>query len=87
MKRPVLLGILFVVAVLAVIIYSSMNLARYRYEVCMQYEGRTSCKTASGATADFAKQTAITGACAEIASGVTGTVACGQSTPIRVTEK
>ncbi len=59
MKKPVLFGILFVVLVLGVIIYSSMNLATHRVEVCVEFNGRTNCKTAAGATVEFAEHTAV----------------------------
>jgi len=48
-----------------VIIYSTMNLSRYRVEVCMQFNGRTSCRTTSGSTEEFALRTAMQNACAE----------------------
>jgi hypothetical protein len=80
MKKPVLLGVLFLAIVLGVIVYSSMNMSGFRVEVCMEYKGRTSCRTASGAQEDFALRTAISNACGEIASGVTDTIGC-QSTP------
>jgi len=44
MKKPVLFGILFVLIVLGVIVYSSFNLAKYRVEVCVTFNGRTNCK-------------------------------------------
>jgi len=84
-KKPVLLGILFVVIVLGVLIYSSMNLAQHRVEVCMNFNGRTSCRTAAGSTQDAALQTAISNACADIASGVTDTIACGNTQPAKET--
>jgi hypothetical protein len=85
MKKPVLAGIIFVLIVLGVIIYSSMNLAKVRVEVCMQFNGKTNCKTASAATEEFAIQAAITNACGEIAFGVTETVACGRTSPAKIT--
>jgi hypothetical protein len=85
MKRPILVGILMVAAILAVIIYSSLNLAAYRVEVCMAFNGRTNCRTASGSTEDFALRSARTNACAAIASGVTETIACESATPAKVT--
>ncbi len=87
MKKPVIIGILFFLAIVAVIIYSTMNLSRYRVEVCMQFNGRTSCRTTSGSTEDFALRTAMQNACAEIASGVTDSIACEHSQPVRVTWK
>jgi len=85
MKKPVLWGILFVAIVLGVIVYSSMNLAAFKYEVCMQFNGITNCKTASGSTEEFAERAATTNACAEIASGVTDSMNCERSTPVKVT--
>jgi hypothetical protein len=85
MKKPVILGIVFVVIFLGVIIYSSMNLSGYRVEVCMNFGGRTNCRTASGSTEEFARRTATTNACAEIASGVTDSIACEQTVPAKVT--
>jgi len=87
MKKPVLLGILFFAIVLAVIIYSTMNLARQRVEVCMQFNGNTACRTAAGSTKEFALRTATSNACAQISSGVTDSIACERSEPVKVTWK
>lgn len=87
MKKPVLIGIIFVAAVLAVLIYSTMNLAQQRVEVCVQYQGRSACRTAKGSTKDFALRTATSNACAQIASGVTDSTACERSEPVSVTWK
>ena len=85
MKKPVVVGIAIVAVILGIIVYSSMNLARYRVEVCMAYNGQTNCRTASGSTEDFALRSARTNACAAIASGVTDTIGCEGSTPANVT--
>ena len=85
MKKPVLWGIVFVVIVLGVIVYSSFNLAKHRLEVCITFNGRTNCKTASAVSEEFAQQTATTNACGEIAFGVTETVACEHTAPTKVT--
>jgi hypothetical protein len=68
-----------------VIIYSSLNLAKHRVEVCINFNGRTNCKTASAATEEFAMQAAVTNACGEIAFGVTDTVNCEHTPPVKVT--
>ena len=54
MKKPVLFGVIFVLIVLGVIVYSTLTLAKHRVEVCMQFNGRTNCKTASATTEEFA---------------------------------
>jgi hypothetical protein len=83
-KKAALIGIVFVLVVIAAIYYSTANLAAHRVEVCMEFKGLTSCRTASGSTEQFALRTAITNACATISSGVTDSIACDQSTPKKV---
>ena len=85
MKKPVVAGIIFVLIVLGVIVYSSFNLAKHRLEVCITFNGKTNCKTASAVREEFALQTAVTNACGEIAFGVTETVACEHTPPAKVT--
>ena len=84
-KKPVLIGVVFLLAVLGVLIYSSMNLAQHRVEVCMTFNGQTSCRTAAGATQETALRTAIDNACAGIASGVTDSIACSNTQPSKET--
>jgi len=85
MKKPVLYGIIFVLIVLGVIVYSSFNLANHRVEVCITFNGRTNCKIASAVSEEFAIQTATANACGEIAFGVTDTVNCEHTPPTKVT--
>ena len=85
MRKPVLAGVIFVLLVLGVIIYSSFNLAKYRLEVCVNFNGKTNCKTASAVSEEFAQQTATANAFGEFAFGVTETVACQHSVPAKIT--
>lgn len=84
MRKPVIAGIIFIAVVLGVIVYSSMNLAQHKVRVCMQFNGRTNCGTASGAKQDYALRAATSNACALIASGVGDTMACERATPVSV---
>jgi hypothetical protein len=54
---------------------------RHRVEVCMEFRGRTACRTAAGPTQEEAVRTAADAACALIASGMTDTIQCGRSQP------
>jgi hypothetical protein len=84
-KKPVLVGIFIVAVILGVIVYSSLNLARYRVEVCVAYNGLNNCRTASGETEENALRSAKGNACAAIASGVTDTIGCEGAVPTKVT--
>ena len=85
MKKPVLAGIAVVAIILAIVVYSSMNLMGHRVEVCLTYKGQDRCKIASGSTQEFAIRTAHDNACGEIASGVTDTMGCGRTEATKVT--
>ena len=63
----------------------SGHMAGHRVEVCMEFNGRTSCRTTSAASEEFAERTAVTNACSDLASGVTETMACERATPVKVT--
>jgi hypothetical protein len=82
MKKPVLIGVLFVAVVLGVLIYTSLNLATHEVEVCMAFGGQTACRKASGSTRDFALRTAVINACSQISSGVTDSGICERSEPV-----
>ena len=81
MSKTVIIGVIFVVAIIGFLIYSSMGIAKYRVEVCVAFNGRTSCRTASADSQDHAQRSAQSNACALIASGVTDTMQCERSTP------
>ena len=85
MKKPVLAGIIVVAVILLLMVYGMRNLTSHRVEVCMNFAGKLNCKTASGATEMDAMRTAQTNACAEIAFGVTDTMNCGRTEPVKYT--
>jgi hypothetical protein len=86
-KKSVLLGIAFVVAVIGAVVYTTMSASssRYRVEVCVEFQGRSRCATAAAATEQGALRTAQENACAVISSGVTDSMQCGNYTkPVSV---
>ena len=88
MSRPVLAGIVFVLAVLGMIVYMTFSLGRrVRGEVCMEFNGRIVCKTVSGDSQQHVIQTGVSNACADLVSGVTDTINCEHANPKSVTWK
>lgn len=84
MKKPVMVGIAIVAVILGIMVYSMMDLASNRVEVCITFNGVTNCKIARGATQEDAIRTATSNACGEIAGGVTDTMACLRSEPTKL---
>jgi hypothetical protein len=65
---------------------SMRGLAEHRVEVCIAFRGSQEvCRTAAGATVEEATRKAKDNACAFVASGVTDSLACSNTTPTRVT--
>jgi len=83
-NKTVVIGVVFVVAILGFLIYSSMHIAKYRVEVCIAYRGQTQCRTASADTREHAQRTAQSNACGLLASGVTETMQCEHLDPTSV---
>jgi hypothetical protein len=85
MKKAALVGGIFAVVVAGALVYSTVTLGTHRVEVCMEYNGMTSCRTVSGSKREETLRTAISNACATIASGVTDSMACDRTEPKKVT--
>jgi hypothetical protein len=84
MSKTVVIGVAFVVAVVAYLAYSSMHIAKYRVEVCVAFHGGNQCRTASADTEEHALRSAQSNACALLVSGVTETMQCEHQEPISV---
>jgi hypothetical protein len=83
MSRTGLVGILLVVSVVAYVIASSLAVGQHTCEVCIEFRGRSQCRTVAGATVELAREGAIQNACAYVAGGVTDGMACQRVTPVR----
>lgn len=69
--------------VVAVVVYSSFQVSEVECELCMAFAGRETCRTVSAATREQALRGAIENACALLTSGMTNTLHCTQSEPLR----
>ena len=63
------------------LLYLTLSPNSVRCEVCMEFNGRTACRTASGANEDEARRTATQSACAEVAPGMTDGIRCMDTEP------
>jgi len=82
MKKSGLYIAIGVIVFIGMVVYSTFGLRRHRVEVCMEFNGRTNCRTAAGETPDRARTAAIQNACALIASGVGDSIACQNRQPV-----
>ena len=87
MKQTVWLAIAFAVLVVGFVVLSTFQGERVRVEVCIVYEGRRDCRTASASNRQEALRTATMNACAQLASGVIESNKCETTPPESVVWK
>ena len=78
-KALIVLGVL---GFFGLLFYLTLGNRQNRVNVCMQFQGHTSCRIASGATRELALRTATQNACATISAGATDSMACESSRPV-----
>lgn len=81
MRKPAVWIALAAVVFVVILVYSTMQQKQFRVEVCMEYQGRTACRIASGPTEQQAQRTAAENACALISGGMTDSMACDRTPP------
>lgn len=81
MKKTVWLAVAFAVVVVGAVVYSTLSQSRVRYQVCISFNGRRDCRVASATSRQEAVRTAVSNACGELASGVSETIRCENTTP------
>ncbi len=84
MKKAKILAVLGFVFLVVYIIFSSMGLSQVSCEVCITFRGGTKCSTAQGTSAEEAQRTATDVACTFLSSGMTDSIACGNTPPVKV---
>ncbi len=86
LRKPAFWISLAVGAFLAALISGTMAQKKVRVEACIEFKGRVECRTAAGPNEQQALRTAVENACAVLASGMTESLACGATPPMRVTK-
>jgi len=85
MKKTVWLAVAFVVVVVGFVVFSTFQGERVSCRVCIAFNGRRDCRTASASNRMEAQRTATTNACAQLSGGVTETGQCENTPPESVT--
>ena len=75
------LSAVFIIGVLAVLVYTSIGYHQFEVELCITYKGRSACGTAAGATREEAMRAAANLTCSSIASGMSEDIACSRTEP------
>jgi hypothetical protein len=85
MSKAALISVLFLLAFVGLVVYSTLDLNKETCEVCMTFNGQSKCAKASGTSREEAQRTATDTACAPISSGMTESIQCSNTPPDSVT--
>ena len=77
-------GLALAVAFAAALVVTTLSQNQVECEVCMQFGGRSACRTVAAEDRDYAVAMAVSNACAVLASGVTPGIQCSQTPPVSV---
>jgi hypothetical protein len=72
-----ILGLAFVAA----LVYATLAETGVECEVCVEFNGRSACRTGTASDRTGAVRGAISNACKVLSSGVTQSIACDQTRP------
>jgi len=84
-KLPVVAAIVFVVAVIATIAFSTFGNAQIHCEVCVTFNGRTQCGNSASTSREQAERAATDLACNGLTAGMTELMQCQSSPTKKVT--
>jgi hypothetical protein len=82
-KKANVLALLGFGLLLGYMIYSSM-LTEVSCEVCIEFQGRTECRSAGGTTPEEAQRSATDLACTFLGNGMTESIACSNTPPTKL---
>jgi len=85
MSRTTRATLLFLGVFIAIVVYFSMTIAQQECEVCMTFMNQSVCRTAASGTREASIESAVSSACGTLASGMTESIRCSNTTPDRVT--
>ena len=74
-------GLMLGAVFIAAMFFATQRESAVQCELCMEFGGRTACRTASAVDRDAAVRGAITTACAVLSSGVTQGLECDRTPP------
>ena len=84
MSKGAIMGLIFAVAVAALVFVAMQGLSSVTCEVCVTFGGETLCRTGTGKDRQAAIDSAQRAACALLATGMTDGIKCDNTEPSSV---
>jgi len=82
MKRGTIITLVAIVLFGALLLFNTLSAQKVECTVCVEFNGRRNCASASHANESDARQAAQTTACGTLANGMNESIACGRVVPV-----
>ena len=77
-----ILAIVAILAFVAFLAWSTLSAQKVECDVCVEFANGRNCASATAASEEEAARSAQTTACGPVASGMTASIACGNTPPV-----
>ena len=77
----IITGVVLAAVFISMLVMALMKEAQVECEACIEFEGRSACRTTIASSRERAISGATTNACAVLSSGVTAGIQCGNTPP------
>jgi hypothetical protein len=84
MKRGTLITLIALALFAALLLFNTLSAQKATCEVCVEFNGKRNCATASHESEAEARRAAQTTACGPLASGMDQSIACDNTPPVSV---
>lgn len=82
MKRGTILTLVTIALFGALLLFNTLSAQKVECSVCVEFNGKRNCASASHENERDARQSAQTTACGVLAAGMNETIACGRVVPL-----
>jgi hypothetical protein len=82
MKRGTIITLAAIVLFGALLLFNTLSAQKVECSVCVEYNGKRNCATASHENESAARQAAQTTACGILTNGMNDAIACGRVVPV-----
>jgi hypothetical protein len=82
MKRGTILTLVTIALFGALLLFNTLSAQKVECSVCVEFNGKRNCASASHENERDARQSAQTTACGVLAAGMNETIACGRVVPV-----
>lgn len=82
MKRGTIITLVAIVLFGALLLFNTLSAQKVECTVCVEYNGKRNCASASHANEADARQSAQSTACGILTNGMNDAIACGRVTPV-----